>query len=91
MKKLIACQFIASIPACHISLFVYIESPTVTMAFWKPGTTAPGSTIDREGEDDSNIISYSSQSALASISQQRQRLPIYKNSKFSNGYLRSKA
>ncbi|RUS22224.1 hypothetical protein BC937DRAFT_89952 [Endogone sp. FLAS-F59071] len=56
--------------------------PQTIMAFWKPGTIAPGSTVDREGEKESaeTIATYVSQSLAAlSIKQQRTRLPIYKS------------
>ncbi|TPX58828.1 hypothetical protein SpCBS45565_g07893 [Spizellomyces sp. 'palustris'] len=51
------------------------------MAFWKPGTVAPGSNIDRETEreaDESVVAQYNANEGLA-INQQRLRLPIYKN------------
>ncbi|RUP46148.1 P-loop containing nucleoside triphosphate hydrolase protein, partial [Jimgerdemannia flammicorona] len=52
------------------------------MAFWKPGTIAPGSTVDREGEKESaeNVATFVRQSLAAlSIKEQRQHLPIYKS------------
>ncbi|CED83397.1 pre-mrna splicing factor [Phaffia rhodozyma] len=52
------------------------------MAFWKPGTTAPGSVIDRETEAEggSALVSSSlSKYANLGLQGQRQRLPIYKH------------
>lgn len=49
------------------------------MAFWKPGTVAPGSTIDREAEKDGEVAHTSAQqNGHLGLSGQRQRLPIYK-------------
>ncbi|KEI40652.1 uncharacterized protein L969DRAFT_16014 [Mixia osmundae IAM 14324] len=49
------------------------------MAFWKPGTVAPGSTIDREtGNEDALAASSANQYAHLSLTSQRQRLPVYK-------------
>ncbi|KAI9105731.1 P-loop containing nucleoside triphosphate hydrolase protein [Phlyctochytrium arcticum] len=51
------------------------------MAFWKPGNIAPGSSVDRESEKESGevvIPQYNSNELLA-LSQQRTRLPIFKN------------
>lgn len=53
------------------------------MTFWKPGTIAPGSDIDRESvieRGEAEIIPYNSISGL-SLQQQRICLPIYKNRK----------
>ncbi|KAJ3165388.1 ATPdependent RNA helicase [Geranomyces variabilis] len=51
------------------------------MAFWKPGTVAPGSNVDRETEheaDQAVVAQYNSNEALP-LAQQRLKLPIYKN------------
>ncbi|KAI8922517.1 P-loop containing nucleoside triphosphate hydrolase protein [Powellomyces hirtus] len=51
------------------------------MAFWKPGTVAPGSSVDREAEkevDQTVIAQYNANDGLA-LGQQRLCLPIYKN------------
>ncbi|KAJ2964476.1 hypothetical protein NQZ79_g615 [Umbelopsis isabellina] len=52
------------------------------MAFWKPGTVAPGSTVDRETENETSeiltVIADQSYRYL-SIQQQRERLPIFKS------------
>ncbi|KAK7023803.1 P-loop containing nucleoside triphosphate hydrolase protein [Favolaschia claudopus] len=47
------------------------------MQFWKPGTTAPGSSLDRETEAED----YAVPSAISnlSIQSQRERLPIFKH------------
>lgn len=65
-----------------------VEIKTLTralkhMAFWKPGTAAPGSIVDRETEAEggSAIVSSSlSKYASLGLQGQRQRLPIYKHS-----------
>lgn len=59
------------------------------MAFWKPGTIAPGSNvpvpstkssaIDRENEKETNMAVYNPNAGL-SFQQQRMRLPIFENS-----------
>ncbi|RKP19117.1 P-loop containing nucleoside triphosphate hydrolase protein [Rozella allomycis CSF55] len=50
--------------------------------FWKPGTVAPGSLIDRESEKEtSESLFYNFFSSQLTIEQQRQRLPIYKHKK----------
>ena len=54
------------------------------MAFWKPGTIAPGSDIDRETaleKDESDFISFNPLAAGLSLQQQRVRLPVFKISK----------
>ena len=51
----------------------------VRMAFWKPGTVAPGSTIDRASEAEESVATTSlNKNASLGLSMQRQRLPIYK-------------
>ncbi|KAJ7849116.1 P-loop containing nucleoside triphosphate hydrolase protein [Mycena olivaceomarginata] len=49
----------------------------MAMQFWKPGTTAPGSSLDRETEAED----YAVPSAISSLSiqSQRERLPIFKH------------
>ncbi|KAF9171324.1 hypothetical protein BGX21_002859 [Mortierella sp. AD011] len=50
------------------------------MAFWKPGTVAPGILVDREAEKDSEaiIVAYSdTKLATLSLSDQRKQLPVY--------------
>ncbi|KAJ6547237.1 pre-mRNA splicing factor [Mycena capillaripes] len=49
----------------------------MAMQFWKPGTTAPGSSLDRETEAEG----YAVPSAISSLSiqSQRERLPIFKH------------
>ncbi|KAJ7231444.1 pre-mRNA splicing factor [Mycena haematopus] len=49
----------------------------MSMQFWKPGTTAPGSSLDRETEAED----YAVPSAISSLSiqSQRERLPIFKH------------
>ncbi|KAI8575759.1 hypothetical protein K450DRAFT_260078 [Umbelopsis ramanniana AG] len=54
------------------------------MAFWKPGTVAPGSTVDRDNEKEAgeSIMAVANQSyRYLSIQQQRERLPIFKSRK----------
>ncbi|CAI2182999.1 13767_t:CDS:10 [Funneliformis geosporum] len=51
------------------------------MAFWKPGTVAPGTSVDREAEKESseNIVTFVNLSSNLSVQQQRKRLPIFKS------------
>ncbi|OWZ35392.1 ATP-dependent RNA helicase DDX35 [Cryptococcus neoformans AD2-60a] len=50
------------------------------LQFWKPGTAAPGSSLDRESEKDGSLLPVNtSQNAHLSLDAQRQRLPIYKH------------
>ncbi|KZP24870.1 pre-mRNA splicing factor [Athelia psychrophila] len=46
--------------------------------FWKPGTTGPGSTLDRATEAEGNVVQ-SAPSYSSSIQSQRERLPIFKH------------
>ncbi|KAG2225110.1 hypothetical protein INT45_011793 [Circinella minor] len=51
------------------------------MAFWKPGTIAPGSAVDRdtENETDKAVIAHAEQQFRhLTIKQQRERLPVFK-------------
>ncbi|GAB1517226.1 hypothetical protein RhiTH_000270 [Rhizoctonia solani] len=50
-----------------------------TMQFWKPGTTAPGSTLDRATQAEDNIIHSAPASSNLGIQAQRERLPIFKH------------
>ena len=48
-------------------------------AFWKPGTLAPGSTIDRASETEGSLAATSrNANSQLGLTGQRQRLPIYK-------------
>ncbi|ODN84690.1 hypothetical protein L202_00583 [Cryptococcus amylolentus CBS 6039] len=50
------------------------------LQFWKPGTAAPGSSLDREAEGDGSLLPINvSQNAGLSIDSQRKRLPIFKH------------
>ncbi|KAF8987766.1 hypothetical protein BGZ52_002897 [Haplosporangium bisporale] len=52
------------------------------MSFWKPGTVAPGSQVDREAgkESEAVIVTFNeAQYATMSITEQRQQLPVYKH------------
>ncbi|KAG0203719.1 hypothetical protein BGX33_008943 [Mortierella sp. NVP41] len=52
------------------------------MAFWKPGTVAPGSLVDREAEKDSEavIVTFSdTKYSTMALSDQRKQLPVYKH------------
>ncbi|KAL1929926.1 hypothetical protein VTP01DRAFT_1080 [Rhizomucor pusillus] len=51
------------------------------MAFWKPGTIAPGSAVDRdtENETDQAVIAHTEQQFRhLTLKQQRERLPVFK-------------
>jgi hypothetical protein len=54
-----------------------------TMQFWKPGTAAPGSSVDRATETEGGALLQSApiSTAFISLQEQRERLPIYKYSK----------
>jgi ATP-dependent RNA helicase DDX35 len=52
---------------------------TSNLTFWKPGTTGPGSTLDRATEAEGNVVQ-SAPSYNSSIQAQRERLPIFKHS-----------
>lgn len=54
---------------------------TSNLTFWKPGTTGPGSTLDRATEAEGNVVQ-SAPSYNPSIQAQRERLPIFKHSKY---------
>ncbi|KAL0947236.1 hypothetical protein HGRIS_013357 [Hohenbuehelia grisea] len=50
-----------------------------TLTFWKPGTTAPGSSLDRDSQNEGNIVSSAPSYAALSVNAQRERLPIFKH------------
>ena len=54
-----------------------------TLQFWKPGTVAPGSTLDRATETEENIVPSGPITSSLGIQSQRERLPIFKHSKCS--------
>ncbi|RIA95786.1 pre-mRNA splicing factor [Glomus cerebriforme] len=51
------------------------------MAFWKPGTVAPGISVDREAEKETSesLVTFVNYGSNLSIQQQRKRLPIFKS------------
>ncbi|THH27631.1 hypothetical protein EUX98_g6554 [Antrodiella citrinella] len=49
------------------------------MQFWKPGTVAPGSSLDRVNETDGSVVSSAPLSSLVSVQSARERLPIYRH------------
>ncbi|WVW83262.1 hypothetical protein I302_105281 [Kwoniella bestiolae CBS 10118] len=50
------------------------------LQFWKPGTAAPGSSLDRDNESEGSLLpSISSRNEHLSLEAQRKRLPIYKH------------
>ncbi|KAH8102820.1 P-loop containing nucleoside triphosphate hydrolase protein [Cristinia sonorae] len=49
------------------------------MQFWKPGTQAPGSSLDRIADGETSVISSAPLSASYSVQSARERLPIYKH------------
>ncbi|KAL1752961.1 P-loop containing nucleoside triphosphate hydrolase protein [Schizophyllum commune] len=49
------------------------------LKFWKPGTSGPGSSLDRETETEGNVIQSAPAYASLSIQAQREHLPIYKH------------
>ncbi|KDQ29090.1 hypothetical protein PLEOSDRAFT_1039866 [Pleurotus ostreatus PC15] len=50
-----------------------------SLQFWKPGTSAPGSTLDRDTQAEGSLISSAPSYAPLSVQSQRERLPIYKH------------
>lgn len=59
-----------------VTAILAANSNSMALQFWKPGTTGPGSSLDRESED--VVLS----SAMPSMGFQRQKelLPIFKHS-----------
>ncbi|KAM6500789.1 P-loop containing nucleoside triphosphate hydrolase protein [Amanita muscaria] len=51
----------------------------MSLAFWKPGTSGPGSSLDRATEVEGNLFSAQSGFGGLSTEAQRQFLPIYKH------------
>jgi ATP-dependent RNA helicase DDX35 len=56
----------------------------MSLNFWKPGATGPGSNLDRDSQTEENVLTsapfYSSSSySLQSIQAQREHLPIFKH------------
>lgn len=49
------------------------------LQFWKPGTVAPGSSLDREAEAEGSLAVSSARAGNLSLEGQRKRLPIYKH------------
>ena len=52
-----------------------------TLQFWKPGTAAPGSSLDRANETEENVVPSAPSSGAISIQSARERLPIFKHSR----------
>ncbi|KAB5596396.1 ATP-dependent RNA helicase [Ceratobasidium theobromae] len=50
-----------------------------TLQFWKPGASAPGSTLDRATETEDNVLHSAPASSNLGIQAQRERLPIFKH------------
>lgn len=53
---------------------------TSNMQFWKPGTVAPGSSLDRATETEENVLSSAPSTAAISVQSARERLPIHQHS-----------
>ncbi|KAK0483367.1 P-loop containing nucleoside triphosphate hydrolase protein [Armillaria novae-zelandiae] len=51
----------------------------MSLKFWKPGTTEPGSSLDRATEAEGNVVGSSLQYSSLSVQSQRERLPIFKH------------
>ena len=54
-----------------------------TLQFWKPGTSGPGSSLDRATETEENVVPSAPSSGAISIQSARERLPIFKHSEFA--------
>ncbi|KAF9233931.1 P-loop containing nucleoside triphosphate hydrolase protein [Melanogaster broomeanus] len=50
-----------------------------SLSFWKPGTTAPGSSLDRATQDEGTVIQSAPSQSSLSLQAQRERLPISKH------------
>lgn len=53
----------------------------MALQFWKPGTAAPGSSLDRASETEGNLVQSAPIAAVGGIQGQRERLPIFKHRK----------
>jgi ATP-dependent RNA helicase DDX35 len=51
----------------------------MALQFWKPGTTGPGSTLDRAHETEESVLPSAPSSGTLSIQSTRERLPIFKH------------
>ncbi|KAG8923302.1 hypothetical protein FRC02_011231 [Tulasnella sp. 418] len=51
----------------------------MAMQFWKPGTVAPGSSLDRASEIEGNVVQSAPVAPSLGIQAQRERLPIFKH------------
>lgn len=65
---------------CRFDLALFTRPGMTSLTFWKPGTTGPGSSLDRATENEGNVIQ-SAPIYASSIHNQRERLPIYKHRK----------
>ncbi|KAL0060618.1 hypothetical protein AAF712_012621 [Marasmius tenuissimus] len=51
----------------------------MSLKFWKPGTTGPGSSLDRDTEVEGNVVQSAPAYTSLSVQSQRERLPIFKH------------
>ncbi|KAJ4482549.1 P-loop containing nucleoside triphosphate hydrolase protein [Lentinula aciculospora] len=51
----------------------------MSLKFWKPGTSGPGSSLDRDSQIEENVVQSAPAYSSLSIQSQRERLPIYKH------------
>ena len=66
---------------CRMSGFSNLSPSSIiiarmSLAFWKPGTSGPGSNLDRASEVEETFLPYAPSN---SIQLQREQLPIYKH------------
>lgn len=52
--------------------------PMSSLSFWKPGTAAPGSSLDRLGQEQESVIPSAPSDNSLSLQVHRERLPIAK-------------
>ncbi|KAJ3564925.1 hypothetical protein NP233_g7972 [Leucocoprinus birnbaumii] len=52
---------------------------STSLQFWKPGTAAPGSSLDRASEQEGSLVQSAPISTSLSIQGQRERLPIFQH------------
>ena len=57
-----------------------LGSAGMALQFWKPGTTGPGSSLDRATEAEGSLVQSAPINAAGGIQGQRERLPIFKHS-----------
>lgn len=55
---------------------------STALKFWKPGTSAPGSSLDRASEQEGSLVQSAPISSSLSVQGQRERLPIFRHREY---------